>query len=227
MIKHSRTRTVVSALWVLVGLAASTWACGDSPTAPSSALPKATSSLSGQVAEMTEAGPVPVAGALVRVRSEIPLQRDATTDDDGRYVLAALPDGSVSVTTSKDGYVTDVRTVPLSGDTELDVRVVRSATYTLSGLVFETTSAGASPVEGVAVYCESCGLLSGGHLFSYTDRNGLYSFSSVTDGVVPLMVAKQGFELRNPTTTQLAGAYGRIDATVAGDTRFDIELIPR
>jgi hypothetical protein len=222
MIKDSRTRTVVGALGALLGVTASMWACGDSPTAPSSALPTATSTLSGQVAEMTEAGPVPVAGALVRVGSELPLPRDATTDDDGRYVLAGLPDGSVSVTTSKDGYVTDVQTVPLSGDTKLDIRVVRRVSHTLSGLVFETTSAGPSPVEGVEVYCEACG-----HLFAYTDQSGFYRFSSVLNGVVPLLVAKPGFELRNPTTMQLAGAYGMIDATVDGDTRFDIELIRR
>src|SRR5262245_15910764 len=46
--------------------------------------------------------------------------------------------------------------------------------YTLSGVVFEVTTSGQSPIEGVSVYCELCGAAT--HSWATTDSNGVYSF---------------------------------------------------
>jgi hypothetical protein len=93
---------------------------------------------------------------------------------------------------------------------------------TLSGVVFEVTSAGNAPVEGVRVYCDSCGA---GHADSYTDGNGAYSFTDVKTSVYPLWVAKQGYDLAKPTGRAGTGWMGSINADVNGDTRFDIEIV--
>src|SRR6185503_11290352 len=70
--------------------------------------------------------------------------------------------------------------------------------YTLSGMVFEITSAGRIPVENVEVYCDGCGS-EVGHTFVYTDGGGFYSFGWTYDGVNPLLVSKLGYRLVNPT----------------------------
>ena len=94
---------------------------------------------------------------------------------------------------------------------------------TLSGVVFEVTSAGnVVPVEGVQVYCDACGL---GHVSTYTDGNGAYSFTDVKAAVYPLLVAKRGYTLVRPTGPGSGGWMGTINAHVNGDTRFDIEVI--
>src|SRR5688572_15708742 len=48
-------------------------------------------------------------------------------------------------------------------------------TYILSGVVFELTAVGRTPIPGVSVYCDSCGDPLG-HTFADTDANGGYSF---------------------------------------------------
>lgn len=95
---------------------------------------------------------------------------------------------------------------------------------TLSGVVFEVTSAGNAPVESVQVYCDACGL---GHASTYTDGNGAYSFTDVQTAVYPLLVAKQGYDLAKPTGPAGGGWLGSINVQVNGDTRFDIELVRR
>ena len=95
---------------------------------------------------------------------------------------------------------------------------------TLSGVVFEVTSAGHAPVEGVQVYCDACG---GGHASTYTDGNGAYSFNDVLTGSYPLLLAKQGYDLATPIGRIGSGWLGTVNAQVNGDTRLDIELIRR
>ena len=100
----------------------------------------------------------------------------------------------------------------MSGDTQFDIQVIRGATYTLSGVVSETTPTGHTPVEDVDVYCDACGEF--GHTRVYTDTNGFYTFSGVYAGITQLLVRKDGYNVVGPTVP-----------TVNGDTRFDIELV--
>ena len=97
-------------------------------------------------------------------------------------------------------------------------------TYTLSGVVFELTAIGRTPIQEVSVYCDSCGDPLG-HTFADTDANGFYSFSWTANGQTPLIVRKEGYRLARDLP---AGPVdGWIVAAVNGDTRFDIELVPR
>ena len=101
---------------------------------------------------------------------------------------------------------------------------------TLSGLVYEVTPAGVIPIEGVAVYCEPCGVET--HTWVYTDSNGFYSFFGVwLDGVpTRLNVGKNGFVdppgLPQTTWPNPSGPGWR-EVKITGDTRFDIELVRR
>ena len=95
-------------------------------------------------------------------------------------------------------------------------------TYNLSGVVFEMTAEGRIPIEGVEVYCDSCGSPVG-HYMGVHRRDGLYSLSWSANGVHPLYVTKAGYQIFDP-----AGVVrDTIDATVRGDTQFDIELVRR
>ena len=69
-----------------------------------------------------------------------------------------------------------------------------AAIYTLSGVVFEVTSAGNIPVEGVTVYCDPCGPPEG-HSFRSTGADGVYSFDGaggVGVGSTMLFLSKRG-----------------------------------
>jgi len=95
-------------------------------------------------------------------------------------------------------------------------------TYNLSGVVFEMTAEGRVPIEGVEVYCDSCGSPVG-HTWVSTDAKGFYSLSWAENGVHRLYVTKAGYQIFDP-----AGVVrDQIDASVHGDTQFDIELVRR
>jgi hypothetical protein len=104
--------------------------------------------------------------------------------------------------------------------------------YPLSGVVFEVTSAGNTPVEGVEVYCEPCGPPDG-HSARYTAADGVYSFDGaggVATGRIELLLAKRGYIL--PNQPDLSGPsgnswMGRVSVTVTGVTRYDIQIIQK
>ena len=95
--------------------------------------------------------------------------------------------------------------------------------YTLSGVVFEVTTTGETPIEGVAVYCELCGEET--HSWSFTDSSGIYSFTGVwtTPGSpTPLWFSKEGYTDPLGVTTS-----GFRQVLINGDTRFAVELVRR
>ena len=166
-------------------------------------------------------GPTPLDGVVVRDDSS---GRQTTTDGSGSYSLSGLPAANRSVSASKPGYVTTRSSVVVNGDTRLDLDINRIVTYTLSGVVFEVTESGRLPIEGVSVYCDSCGDPFG-HTYAYTDPDGFYRFAWSANGATPLIVGKEGYALAGTPT--VGPVEGWIVATVNGDTRFDIELVRR
>jgi hypothetical protein len=88
--------------------------------------------------------------------------------------------------------------------------------------VSELTPAGPVPVAGVELYCDSCGSPTG-HTFTYTDDNGFYSFGWTPKGVHSLFIWKDGYDVSDPPGLATAGPAVR-NATVTGDTRFDVQL---
>lgn len=190
-----------------------------SPTSPSP--PGVTYTLSGTVTEVTPSGPAAVEGAEVLDDSS---GHKTTTSASGFYSLAGLPATSRSVSASKAGYTTTRNSVVLSGDTRLDLQISRNVTYVLSGLVFEVTATGRLPIEGVSLYCDSCGDPFG-HTYAYSDASGLYRFAWTANGATPLIVEKNGYTLAGNLPT--GPVKGWIVVSVNGDTRFDIELVRR
>ena len=176
--------------------------------------------LSGSISELTAAGAVPVTEALVEER---PSGQMAITDATGRYSISGLSAAAHSLRVTKDGYTTQIKDVTLRGDMQLDIRLDRIASYILSGVIFEITGSGKAPIEDVEVYCDSCGSPVG-HTFVYTGADGSYSLAWAVNGVHPLFVTKPGYEIWDPSGT-LLDQFGRIKATVQGDTQFDVRLV--
>jgi hypothetical protein len=211
----------------LLGLALMSSGCSDGgslapPLSPGTTNPPAvTFTVSGTVSELSAEAVIPVPDAMVSASSG----RSAVTDGQGRYSLSGLTAATGSLSITKPGYVTAVRTLAMTADTQVDIRIERVPQYVLSGMVFEMTESGRVPVEGVELYCDSCGSPDG-HTFVYTDANGLYRLEWTLNGVHPLFVTKPGYAIFDPTGT-LRDQHGRISATVDGDTRFDIQVVRR
>jgi Carboxypeptidase regulatory-like domain len=90
----------------------------------SKVFPPGTPTLSGIVAELTPAGLVPVSGVNV-YRSVTTGWRGATTDKDGLYAIPGLIDGIDAISVSKEGYQTHSQNLTMTGDTRLDIQLVR------------------------------------------------------------------------------------------------------
>ena len=91
---------------------------------PTSTYPPGSPTLSGVVAENTPEGLVPVEGARIAVRISSGW-RYAMTDANGHYEVRGLFAGAKSVNVTKEGYLASEAVAAISGDTTLDVIVVR------------------------------------------------------------------------------------------------------
>jgi hypothetical protein len=215
-------------LSVAVSLALLIWACGACSRSPSPASPSAarvTYTLSGHVSEVTPTGQAAVVGARVATG---PLF--GTTDENGFYSISGLYAVSSSITVSKAGYETDTRTLTITGDMQFDIRVMRKAVYTVSGVVSEATPTGLTPVEGVRIEEISCpdfdGCPSTLLRVTTTDRSGFYSISGVSSGKNNyLWATKAGYDDSAPESPPCEGGCHTV--TVNGDTRFDVQLVRR
>lgn len=87
--------------------------------------------------------------------------------------------------------------------------------FTLSGVVTETSANGTSPVDGAWVYLLVSGPAGGGWREAFTDRNGSYAIHGLYWSQPSVSVEKTGYD---KTTASV-----RID----GDTRLDIRLVRR
>jgi Carboxypeptidase regulatory-like domain len=221
--------TGTRAIIVRLVLAVATFVAGgcdtsSNPISPTfSSEPRPTFTLSGVVTEETANGVVPVGAAFVQ---ELRSQSNATTDAEGHYRISGLLTGNGSIRVVKEGYLTS--SVDISADARLDIRILPippTMIYTVSGVVFEVTPSGRMAVEGVHLYCDSCGSPSG-HTFTDTDAQGHYSFDWSLNGVHQLQVWKDGYVLTHPAGT--LGSTEYINATVnGGDTNLDIEVVRR
>ena len=99
-----------------------------------------------------------------------------------------------------------------------DSRIIRDP-YPLSGVVFEVTSAGNTPVEGVEVLLRAVRSTRWSQRW-YTAADGVYSFDGsggVATGRIELLLAKRGYIL--PNQPDLSGPsgnswMGRVSVTV-------------
>ena len=90
----------------------------------SKVFPPGTPTLSGIVAELTPAGPVPLSGVNVWRRVATGA-RITTTDKDGLYSIPGLIDATDTFFVSKEGFQSQETKLRISGDTRFDVQLVR------------------------------------------------------------------------------------------------------
>jgi hypothetical protein len=195
------------------------------PTAPSSVQPTAPASpspatVSGTVwavprgaTTWTPGTSTPVEGVLVE---EANSHQSATTDTRGMFSLSGIS-GPLAITLSKPGYFTKMSTLPAGiSYVEMPINPV-PATFTLSGVVFEITATGRTPVEGALVE---------GYEFpaTKTDRNGSYSLS-LYEGLNYLFVSKEGYRTDPPELPNCESC--NVAVTLKSDTRLDIQFVRR
>ena len=120
---------------VFVSIAAMMTACSGksttlTPTAPAPipdggfvpAPSPGTFTLAGAVIEMTDEGPVPVAGARVEIADT---NQAVDTDTDGFFSLGDLSAGYASISVTKDGYRVWSSGMDLDGDAHMDITLER------------------------------------------------------------------------------------------------------
>lgn len=106
----------------------------------------------------------------------------------------------------------------------------------LSGVVYELTPTGRTPIAGALVYCEPCGEAT--HTFATADENGFYHFSGdlargggvwVAAGVpTPIAVGPYNTAFKDPPgLPAVRHGPGWREVLIDGDTSFDIELVRR
>jgi hypothetical protein len=135
------------------------------------------------------------------------------TDGNGYYSIPGLTAATSGIVVTKYPYKQERRSLSLTGDTRLDLQLVRLAPYHLSGLVSELTPTGPVPVEGA--------LVTGS--FDYpttTDSNGFFRIPVELYGgddsyINRLYVSKDGYQ-----------TYER-DMTFTSDTQLEVQLVRR
>src|SRR5688572_28498828 len=106
----------------------------------------------------------------------------------------------------------------------------------LSGVVYELTRTGLTPIAAAVVDCALCGEET--HTFATADDNGFYNFSGdlargggvwVVPGVpTPIAVGYYNKDYEDPPGLPAMGhGPGWREVLIDGDTRFDIELVRR
>lgn len=222
-------------LSVALSFAVSMLACGgSSPTTPTAleAPTRPTFTVSGVISAVTPTGLTPLEGVHMFING-----RRATTDDQGVYSISGLTFGT-SVTATKAGYKVETTSLTLSGDERVDMQLVRTAIFTLSGVVSEVTSAGLVALEGVRVDVESMpcdqtvvGCVGFGDPIAIlktatTDKSGFYSIPGLYPGKHNgIWAGKDGFE--DPFPADPENSEGGQAITIDGDSRFDIQLVRR
>jgi carboxypeptidase family protein len=227
-------------LSLAMSLAVSMLACGSNSPTTATALttptPQPTFTISGVIAAVTPTRPAPLEGAQVFVSGHRTM-----TDGQGRYSIAGLDANTFgfSVTASKAGYASATTNLTKSVDATVDMQLVRTAIYTLSGVVSEVTSTGRVTIEGVRVDVSSMpcdergtgcvGFGEGIGLFqtATTDKNGFYSIPGLYPGKYNVIWAsKDGFDDPFPAQYPENSEGGRA-ITIDGDSRFDLQLVRR
>jgi hypothetical protein len=151
---------------------------------------------------------------------------EAQTDAAGRFQLTLLPQTTLWLTTSKDGYVQQCAASPVTvnEDTTLDVQLVsreRLSASTadthpavgrrsVSGVIYKITDTGRQPVAGAFVDWEPFWEFSAA--FTYSDAQGRYSLCGVPDASTGAIVASS--EKRAAWVALASGQSIDIDITI-------------
>lgn len=239
-LKEVYSRLAMKRLSLGLSLAVSMLACGSNsattPTALTTPTPQPTFTISGVISAVTATREAPLEAALIFVSGH-----RAMTDGEGRYSLSGLEPNAFgcAVTASKAGYASQTTNLTKCVDATVDMQLVRTAIYPLSGVVSEVTSTGRVPIEGVRVVVSSMpcdehgigcvGFGEGIGLFqtATTDKDGFYSIAGLYQGQYNVIWAsKDGFADPFPPHYP-ENTEGGQAITIKGDSRIDIQLVRR
>ncbi|HEY6064571.1 MAG TPA: carboxypeptidase regulatory-like domain-containing protein, partial [Thermoanaerobaculia bacterium] len=148
---------------------------------------------SSRLAGRITRGDKPIAQAFVSANADPPIPSGGRsmdqTDEDGRYELEGLSDGSYQVSVSGQS-VTYRRTFTVSGDTNGDIAL---PAISVSGIVTEAGSN--EPLEGASIQADA-GTSSSAFPIkrSITDSRGFYSIDDVDPGNYQVTARKDGYQ---------------------------------
>ena len=105
------------------------------------------------------------------------------------------------------------------------------ASSVLSGVVFEMTAMGRTPVVGATIHLETCSLSNCPDIKGYdvkTDKDGRYRIAGVYDGTMNYLSARDAvYDMVGAMAPGTCPDGCDLIVTVNGETRLDIELVRR
>ncbi len=155
---------------------------------------------SSRLAGRVTRGDRPLSGLFVSANADAPSatggRATAQTDDDGRYALEGLADGSHQLSVGGQG-VSYRKAVTVSGDTAADVAIPAA---TISGMVREEGSG--APIEGAAIQAET-GKETAAFAMktAVSDSSGHYEIDGVDPGAYQISARKAGYQQKTSTAT--------------------------
>ncbi|MEO8191282.1 MAG: carboxypeptidase regulatory-like domain-containing protein [Acidobacteriota bacterium] len=143
----------------------------------------------------------PLAGLFVSANADPPSssgggRATSQTDDDGRFALEGLSDGSYQLSVGGQG-VSYRKTVSVSGDTAADIAIPASM---ISGTVTEAGSG--APLEGATVQAESGKEVAAFSMkTAASDSSGHYEIDGVDPGTYQVSARKAGYQQKTSAAT--------------------------
>jgi protocatechuate 3,4-dioxygenase beta subunit len=145
-----------------------------------------------------------ISGVLVRVTAGPSTGHSTTTDNDGNYSLADLPEGTYTLTFSRNGYTSRTVTSIEVNAGETTTSDVELAAVSTGGIVTGTVTSSGSGISGVRVSLYQAGALVSS---TNTDSQGQYSLTGVATGTYQARFEKAGYitvDMANVQVTQNA-----------------------
>ena len=165
------------------------------------AVDTALGTLSGRVEDVLGA---PVGGAKIRTA---PGSHTTLTGSDGRYVFAALAEGTYDVTASRGGFLPQTR----SGVTVLEGQTTSVDFSLTEDVSLGTLAGGVSDDAGILLVGAAVLVSPGGHART-TDANGLFAVDDLAAGSYAVQVSLAGFETHDESGIVVdAGATTQVD----------------
>lgn len=125
---------------------------GSGPTAPTSPVAP-TGGVNGRVTERFPTDNTPIPGATVRIETGPKAGQTVTSEFDGKYALGDLPTGSVSLTASKAGFLSQTLSVdPTAGSTQLNFSLPPVQAVVNESFSYQFTSADTPAGRPVKTY---------------------------------------------------------------------------
>ena len=202
-------QVLVRHLSVIAAIVALSVSCGSElPTAPTPPTtptpPPPTFTLTGTV--MAAFGEVRTPARNVAV--EISQTQRAVTDSAGNFSIFGLASGAYALQVTAFMYQPLTTTVSINGDTRIELEIVPTPVFALSGIVYEDTKDGSIPVPGVYVNNSEI------HDSTRTDATGAYRVLALR-GAAYILFSKSGYV-----------DQGRA-VVMEGDVRLDVKLVRR